>query len=243
MVDSTSERAFAAIAAGSAQDGDVHIARGQTAGRGRRGRTWHSTAGEGLFLSVILLPSPPPFKPAALTIAAGLAVVEALNELGLAPFTERAPRLKWPNDVLVGGAKICGILTESRAFDPAEPHYVLGLGLNVRQRQFPAELLRERPVTSLARLDLDITIDAAQQVVLERLAVRLDQVRHEHRRLAEDFLAASDLQEHEIEVQCGAESHRGHLTNLSLSEGLELAGSDGVTRTLPLEFVQGVEIT
>ena len=241
VVDSTSERAFAALEAGDAQHGDVHIALGQSAGRGRRGRVWHSPSGEGVYLSVILMPGPPPHKPAALTLAAGLAVVEALNDLGLSPFTDLAPHLKWPNDVLVGEAKICGILTESRALDPQRPHYVIGLGLNVRQRQFPSELIAERRVTSLARLEIDTTVEAATEAVLARLNARLEQVRRQHRRLAEDFLTASGLAGRSVRVQCGRETWFGVVRSLSLVDGLELATTDGELRSLPLEFVQSVE--
>lgn len=242
VVDSTSERAFAALAAGDARDGDVHVARGQSAGRGRRGTAWVSPVDEGLYLSVVLLPGPPPYLPAALTIAAGLAAVEALNSLGLAPFTEDAPRLKWPNDVLVRGAKICGLLAESRALDPAQPHYVLGIGLNVRQRQFPNELLEEQPVTSLARLGRDLSLETAREALLARLGPRLAQVRSDHRRLAEDYLVASDLAERPVVVRCGKECHAGMVRGLSLTEGLELAGADGRGHVLPLELVRGIEL-
>ena len=91
-VDSTNERAFAAIQSGSALHGDVHVASGQTLGRGRLGRTWVSPEREGLYLSVILLPGPPPIEPAALTMASGLAVLDAVRALGLL-----GARLDWPN--------------------------------------------------------------------------------------------------------------------------------------------------
>ncbi|HVS19810.1 MAG TPA: biotin--[acetyl-CoA-carboxylase] ligase, partial [Planctomycetota bacterium] len=113
IVDSTNERAFAALAAGTALHGDVHVARGQTAGRGRRGARWVSSAGEGLFASLVLLPAPPAPPAPAITMFAGLALLDALHELGLV----RA-RLKWPNDVVVGDAKLGGCLVESRGFQP-----------------------------------------------------------------------------------------------------------------------------
>lgn len=241
LVDSSSERAFAALADGSARHGDVHVARGQTGGRGRRGRTWHSAPGEGLYASLVLLPDPPSYKPAALTIATALAVVETLTDLGLPPFGEEAPRLKWPNDVEVVGAKLCGILTESRALDDARPHYVVGIGLNVRQRSFPSELERERPVTSLARLGLDVTVQRALEALLARLGPRLSQVRREHGRLAADFLAASRLEGREVNVRCGKDTISGRVLGLGLGDGLELRLADGRVQRLPLEFVQSVE--
>ena len=124
LVDSTSERAFAALAAGEARHRDVHVARAQSAGRGSRGRSWDSQDGAGLYASVVLLPEPPAPPPAALTMAAGLAVRDLLLELGL------AARLKWPNDVLVGGAKIAGILIEARIQED-RVFLMIGTGINV----------------------------------------------------------------------------------------------------------------
>lgn len=242
IVDSTSERAFADLASGSARHGDVHIARGQSAGRGRQGRSWQSAPDEGLYCSIVLLPSPPPFRPTALTMASALAVVEALADLGLAPFGDHAPRLKWPNDILVGGAKLCGILTESRGFDAARPHFVLGIGLNVRQRQFPAELCAERAVTSLTLLGLDIALRDALDALLARLSSRLAQVRGHHRELADDYLLASRLREEAVCVTCGGEERFGVVAGLSIAEGLELRGASGKLEFLPLEFIQAIEI-
>lgn len=192
-------------------------------------------------MSVVLLPAPPALRPAALTIAAGLAVVEALTDLGLAPFGHTRPRLKWPNDVLVDGAKICGILTESRGFNPSRPHFVVGIGLNVRQLHFPPELTAQRPVTSLAILDIDARIDSAQEAVLNRLNPRLAQVRRNHGVLASDFLEASGLRDQVVEVHSGSEWLRGKVVGLSLGDGLELELTSGGTTRLPVEFIQSVE--
>jgi len=241
VVDSTSERAFADIASGEARSGDVHIAQGQTAGRGRRGRQWHSSPDEGLYLSLILMPPPPPLKPAAITIAAGLAVIEALSDLGLPPTGERGPRLDWPNDVMAGEAKLCGILTESRGLDPGAPHYVLGIGLNVRQRFFPAELQAQQPVTSLTLLGLDVGIEEAARAVLTRLEGRLHQVRGRHRLLADDFLTASHLTDRLVCVHSGKKVRTGRVQGMTLSDGLELRTDTGEDEVLPLEFVGSVE--
>src|SRR5688572_12997594 len=166
VVDSTNERALASVADGSARHGDVHVAEGQSAGRGRRGNAWASARGEGLYLSLVLLPAAPP-RPVALTMGAGLAVLEAVHALGA-----RAASLKWPNDVLVGDAKLAGILVEARGLHPA--HAVVGIGLNVRQREFPGELERERAVTSLARLGLACSLEDALATLLVRLAERME---------------------------------------------------------------------
>ncbi len=241
IVDSTSERAFADLEQGRARHGDVHLARGQLAGRGRQGRSWKSAADEGLYASVVLLPGLPAYRPAALTMASALAVVEALADLGLAPVGDQAPRLKWPNDVLVGDAKLCGILTESRGFDPQCPHFVLGIGLNVRQRHFPSELRKERPVTSLALLGLNHSVREVATVLLERLGRRLQQVRGHHRELAEDFLLASRLSDQRALVTSGQQELRGRVLGLSIQEGLRLLTDEGSEQLIPLEFIRSVQ--
>lgn len=242
VVDSSSERAFAAIEDGSARHGDVHLAHGQTAGRGRRGRGWFSAPGEGLYLSLVLLPDPPPLKPTALTVATALAVLEGITDLGLPTGGPLAPRLKWPNDVLVGEAKLCGILTESRTHGSRPPHFVVGIGLNLHQRRFPDALTGERAVTSLALLGLEIDVELAAAAVLGRLRVRLGQVRNRHRLLAADYLAASGLGGRRVRIRSGNDEATGILRDLTLAEGLELRDDAGRTAVLPLEFVRSVEV-
>ena len=98
---------------------------GQTSGRGRRGRTWHSPAGRGLYLSWIARPSFGPEHAGALPLLAGLCVAEMANALGV------EARLKWPNDVLVGGRKLAGVLGEARVAD-GRMVAVVGIGMNLR---------------------------------------------------------------------------------------------------------------
>lgn len=238
-VDSTSERAFAALAAGTARHGDVHLAETQSAGRGRRGRAWASARGEGLYLSVVLLPASLP-HPAALTMGAGLAVLEAAGALGAA-----SARLKWPNDVLVAdaagspAAKLAGILVEARGLDPARPHAVVGIGLNVRQRAFPPELEAERAVTSLARLGLERTLEEARNALLARLAPRLEEACEHPAASARAYAAALGLDGRPVRLAHGRGEVRGRLLALGL-DGIELETSGGRARHL-LEHVQALE--
>ena len=240
LVDSTSERAFAALADGSARHGDVHVADAQSAGRGRLGRRWESPAGEGLYLSLILLPEPPPLNPAALTMAAGLAVLEAVHSLGA-----NGARLRWPNDVLVPArtgrdAKLAGILVESRGLDPRRPHAVVGVGLNVLQREFPSALQAERAVTSLALLGLELTREQALDVLLAALGPRLEQACRVPARVAADYAQASELLGRRVRIRCGQRELAGRLAELTLAGlGLELEGGDRVR--VPLEHAQAVE--
>ena len=124
--------------AGAADEGLLVAAEEQTGGRGRRGRAWHSPAGENLYASLLLRPALPAPQVAPLTLVAGVAVARALRALGF------APRLKWPNDVLLdttaGLRKVAGLLTEMASEGERVRHVVLGVGINVNAVGFPADL-------------------------------------------------------------------------------------------------------
>jgi BirA family biotin operon repressor/biotin-[acetyl-CoA-carboxylase] ligase len=236
LVDSTNERAFAAIAAGEARDGDVHVARGQFAGRGRRGARWESAPDEGLYASFVMLPpaSAPPAP--AVTVMAGLAVLDALRRLGLG-----GARLKWPNDVLAREAKLAGILVETRGLDPAAPHFVVGIGVNVAQRAFPAELERERAVTSLAREGVDASVEAALDALTGALPVRWTQALEQPERLARDYLVAAGLERRAVRAALAGGVVEGRVSGLDLVGGLTLDLADGSRRTLALEHVRALD--
>lgn len=122
--------------------GAVAAADMQTAGRGRRGRGWVSPAGKDIYMTIMLRPQCRPEKASALTLVMALAVIEAVREV-----VPQECGIKWPNDVVVNGKKICGILTEMSA-EPEEIHYVVtGAGINVNQAQM-AEEIRDK-ATSL----------------------------------------------------------------------------------------------
>ena len=112
-VGSTNDAALALAERGDAE-GAIVIASSQTAGRGRRGRAWHSPAGSGLYVSVVLAPARAREEPdratALLTLTAGVAIAEAIERV-----TGLAPAIKWPNDLLVGRRKLAGILAEGVA--------------------------------------------------------------------------------------------------------------------------------
>jgi BirA family biotin operon repressor/biotin-[acetyl-CoA-carboxylase] ligase len=150
VIGSTNDEAMARGRAG-APHGTVISATAQTKGRGRQGRSWHAPPGENLTLSVVLRPKLPPAAVPPLTLAAGVAVWDALNSLGF-----RAS-IKWPNDLLIEGKKVAGILTETSTRGDRLDLAVVGVGLNVNTTAFPAEL--DPIATSLAivrgeRLDL-----------------------------------------------------------------------------------------
>jgi BirA family biotin operon repressor/biotin-[acetyl-CoA-carboxylase] ligase len=132
-------------AANGAPEGSVFLAEQQTAGRGRGDNQWHSAESTGIYCSVILRPALPPSEVLTLSLAAGLAVQAAIEEVD----SRVIPDLKWPNDVLIQGKKFCGILTEMSSEATRVRHIVVGIGLNVNQVSFPGEL--EHTATSLRR--------------------------------------------------------------------------------------------
>lgn len=141
-IESTNTAAMEAAAA-SAPEGTVFFAEEQTAGRGRGSNTWASARSTGIYCSAILRPTLPPADVLVLSLAVGLAVHSAVREIN----PGISPDLKWPNDVLLDGKKFCGILAEMNAEPTRVRHIVVGIGINVNQTSFPADL-RDR-ATSL----------------------------------------------------------------------------------------------
>jgi len=157
------------LAAAGAPEGTVVTARHQRAGRGRRGHDWWDAPGQSLLLSVLLRPTGPVTTAPQLSLMGGLAVADALAEVASV-----AARIRWPNDLLVDGRKVCGILAEASSDGAGRLHHViLGIGVNLAQTAFP-DALAER-ATSL-RLVTGRVPDAAAVLaaVLEQFARRYD---------------------------------------------------------------------
>lgn len=125
----------ARLAAAGASEGTVVTATHQSAGRGRRGREWLDAPGESLLVSIVLRPPILPGLAPQLSLVAAVAVVDALGTAGV------TATIRWPNDVMVGERKICGMLSEAvTAREGMIEHVILGIGLNVNQRDFPASI-------------------------------------------------------------------------------------------------------
>ena len=134
-VDSTQTTAFA-LAADGAEDRTVVVADYQASGRGRRGRAWEAPPGQSLLCTILVRPRLAPPQWPAYSLVAAVAVAETL-----ARTAALAARLKWPNDVLIAGRKIAGILLESRVVgDTSTAVIAIGIGINLAQRAFPAAL-------------------------------------------------------------------------------------------------------
>jgi BirA family biotin operon repressor/biotin-[acetyl-CoA-carboxylase] ligase len=163
-----------------APEGLVVVSDAQSGGKGRLGRLWHSPAGENLYFSILLRPTRPAVEIPPLTLLAGAAVAQAVAGFGV------VPRLKWPNDLLltVDGLgpprKAGGILTEMATEGQQVAHVVVGIGLNVNTRQFPAALAdkatsllvargtAERDAEPIDRLEVLVAVLAAFEAAYER---------------------------------------------------------------------------
>jgi BirA family transcriptional regulator, biotin operon repressor / biotin---[acetyl-CoA-carboxylase] ligase len=189
---STNNLAMDAAAAG-APEGSVFLAEQQTAGRGRGAHEWHSAQSVGIYCSVVLRPPLPPSDVLVLSLAAGLAVQAAIQNVDSRVKSD----LKWPNDLLIEGKKFCGILTEMNAEVTRVRHAVVGIGINVNQATFPPDLqevatsLRLATGTEWSRVELcaallksldreyrDLTQNAgAHESILRRFSERSSSVR------------------------------------------------------------------
>jgi len=137
-IGSTNDAVMAAGNAGE-PEGLAILADRQTSGRGRRGRSWSSLPGVGIWTSILLRPSVSPLQAPLLTLMAGLATAEAIESVARVE-----PLMKWPNDLLLDGRKVVGILTEMTTTGQRIGHVAIGIGINVHQRRedFP-ESVRE----------------------------------------------------------------------------------------------------
>ncbi len=163
VTDSTNSNALE-NARSSAPHGSVYFADEQLAGRGRGGHDWHSAAGEGLYVSVLLRPAIPAVRLPLLPLVAGLAAAETIRAVaGL------KVDLRWPNDLLIGPRKTGGILVESKIEGRMAGFAVVGIGINVHQRAFDSGL--STPATSL---DLECGRGNSRQLLLVSLLKSLE---------------------------------------------------------------------
>lgn len=142
LVDSTNNKARH-LAEQGAPEGTLVVAVEQSAGKGRRGRSWISAGGDGVWMSLLLRPDFMPECASMLTLVAALAVEEAIRQV-----TGLKSRIKWPNDVILNEKKVCGILTEMSTEMESIHYVIIGIGINVGIREFPEEI--RNVATSLA---------------------------------------------------------------------------------------------
>lgn len=224
VVTSTQAIAFVMAEQGAA-DGTVVVADTQTAGRGRRGRMWHDAPGDNLLISIVIRPRLNVADLPKLSLAAAVAVAEAIDFA-----TGLQARLKWPNDVLVNGRKLAGILLESRIV--AEPVVVVGIGVNLRQRTFPPELAE-----SATSVDLEGGREVGREELLEAVLDAFDLWRRRLERegfapLRERWLALADTIGRAVTVG----EHAGVAVDLAEDGALVLRQEAGLQRVVAGEM-------
>lgn len=134
VLDSTNNRAKQ-LGREGAPHGMLVVADLQTAGKGRRGRSWLTKSGEAIAMTVLLRPTLKPEQISPLTLVAALAVNRAVQKT-----TGLRTQIKWPNDIVANGKKICGILTEMSMEAGCVAYVVIGIGINIGQKEWPQEL-------------------------------------------------------------------------------------------------------
>ena len=215
------------LAREGAGEGVVVIAEEQTSGKGRRGRKWHAPPGTGLWFSLLVKPQLQPNQAPFLTIIAALAVYQAIEQL--LPGGDLI--IKWPNDLLLGGKKICGILSELNADMGGINYAVIGIGVNVNQTDFPDELVEI--ATSLQRyFNQPVDRTVLLQVILKWLE------EYYRRLVAGDWagiLAA--WKEHlaiegkKVQIISGEQTYWGRVIELSSQGELVIKDEQGVIHT------------
>lgn len=133
-IDSTNTKAQE-LAEKGYPSGTLVVADKQESGKGRRGRSWVSPSGTGIFMTLMIKPDINPNNASMLTLVAALAVAKAITSV-----TGEEALIKWPNDIVVNSKKVCGILTEMNAQFDYINHIVVGIGINVHNESFPEEI-------------------------------------------------------------------------------------------------------
>lgn len=176
QIDSTNIEAERRARKGEEQ-GLIIVAESQSAGKGRRGRSWESPAGENLYFSVLLKPEMNPEKTPMLTLVMAYSVAKVFREEGI------PVQIKWPNDLVIAKKKVCGILTEMHIQESKTSDVVIGVGINVNTKGFPEEL-REKATS--------IYMEMGDEMLREEL---LQKILLEFQCQYEDFLIVQDLSE------------------------------------------------
>jgi BirA family biotin operon repressor/biotin-[acetyl-CoA-carboxylase] ligase len=229
-VDSTNNLA-AALAADPANDGTVVLANEQAAGRGQHGRTWQCPPGVGVLMSVLIFPPPELRRPSILTAWAAVAVCETIRRC-----TTLQAKIKWPNDILIQGRKVCGILIEQARGT------IAGIGLNVNQT---AESLAGAGLTEAASLAMLTGYSLSRDDVARLLIEQLDQ---EYERLRQGDLVSLEacwkwrigLLGKQVVAEGLDALHHGRLLDLSW-EAVELQVPGGGVLRLRPETVRHLE--
>ncbi len=219
--DSTNTQA-SKLADASVPEGMLVVAESQTAGRGRLGRQWSSPAGKNLYGSFVLRPSLPPVAAAQITLLTGLCVARAIETTaGI------KPRIKWPNDVLIGDLKVCGILTESSSELDRVNWLVIGIGVNLNIEKFPDEL---KKIATSVRIATGKPVDRARfarELCIQLEAHYLKFVTQGFAPFRDDWERYARMSGEEVRVGTGTETVEGRSLGLDSDGFLQVETQNG----------------
>lgn len=239
-IDSTNTYAKK-IANDGCSDGTAVIADIQSSGRGRLGRAWSSPGGKGIWMSVVLRPLISPADVQVITLAASIAVVKAVRRT-----TGIVAGIKWPNDIILGGRKVCGILTEMSCEMDRINFIVIGIGLNVNQElyDFPEEL-REMAVSLKMHSSEgpagegkdNMKINHKRSGIIRAIFEELEQVykeinKKESSRILEEWKSFSVTIGREICISSADESFTGTAVGITHEGKLIIRSNGGITREI-----------
>jgi|FLOH01.1.fsa_nt_gi BirA family transcriptional regulator, biotin operon repressor / biotin---[acetyl-CoA-carboxylase] ligase len=197
-------------------EGAVIIANQQTQGRGRQGRSWYSEPGTGLYLSTLLKPDLPSEKLSLITLMVGVATVSAIGQHS---------KLKWPNDILLNGKKLAGILCEH--IPGTTPVIIVGIGINLNQTRFPEDI---QDIATSLKLETGKTVNRADLVIslLENLDHEYEEfLQGKNENLIRKWTENSDLFGKTVTVQQKGKSLTGSAIKLDPQGRLVLKTPDG----------------
>ncbi|MCW5830652.1 MAG: biotin--[acetyl-CoA-carboxylase] ligase [Deltaproteobacteria bacterium] len=206
--DSTNTQA-ARLADKGAAEGVLVVAESQSAGRGRLGRSWVSPAGLNFYGSFVLRPSLAPVAAAQVTLLSGLCVARSIEAV-----SGVRPRIKWPNDVLIGDRKVSGVLTESSSELDRINWIVLGIGVNLNVEKFPAEL---KDIATSVRIESGNRVDRAafaRRLCMELEAHYLRFVTQGFAPFRDDWERFARMAGEEVRVGTGTETVEGRSLGL-----------------------------
>ena len=198
----------------------------QTAGRGRFGRRWDSADHAGLWFSLLLRPELPAAHWPRLTTWAGVAVATAIEQSTGIP-----AKLKWPNDILIAGKKVTGILIESANDESGAPFVVAGIGVNVNQTDFPPELA-DRAASLRQFTGRTVERPALAAAILRALSARIADVAHDFPSLLADATRRSALLGSWVRLHSGAVHFEGTAESLDADGNLLLRLADGTLQRM-----------
>ncbi len=234
VTDSTNLRARQ-LGDEGAPHGTLAVADRQTAGRGRRGRSWESPAGSSIYMSVLLRPEIPPDKAAMLTLVMACSAAEGIRGCLEQEVSGEIPQvqIKWPNDIIINGKKLVGILTEMSSQIDYINHVTVGVGINVNMTEFPEAI--SQTATSL-RLECGHAVKRSPVIaaVMERLEANYDifMKTQDLSGLMEKYSSMLVNRDREVRVIGVRESYQAHAEGITKTGELIVRREDGTVENI-----------